>query len=441
MMGVLLMAFRTSKLKSRNQTSEWLQQVEQQEVVISISDADIQNQCKVIGLTLEDLKIAKTIQVLVKEQAENIAGAFYAAMCNIPEYKAIVEKYSNSERWIKAHGQFLVHMFDGYVDDAYIEKLQKLARGHHAIGVLPQWYVASFQSLLENVQNAINDSASSQEEFFTISKSVSKVMNLQQQVILEALEKVNIETKQEAFQKIKEELKDKIFETSESLMAVTEQTSASVEDLITKSKKVSEQGQQSAEKSKTSQELAENGQNQLSLLEEQIELTHQSTVTMKENVEALNQLSTEIRQVVSIVEGVSSQTNLLALNATIEAARAGEHGKGFAVVASEVRKLSEQTQKSVESIKMFTDQINEQNHKVITSIQEVEQLIDDGQNKSAITRKAFDRIVKAANENLISVQQSELDIQSLVEIIIEIGTATQKIVQSTEKLNKAAHLA
>ena len=187
--------------------------------------------------------------------------------------------------------------------------------------------------------------------------------------------------------------------------------------------------------------LAENGQDQLNLLEEQIELTHQSTVTMKENVEALNQLSTEIRQVVSIVEGVSSQTNLLALNATIEAARAGEHGKGFAVVASEVRKLSEQTQKSVESIKMFTDQINEQNHKVITSIQEVEQLIDDGQNKSAMTRKAFDRIVKAANENLVSVQQSELDIQSLVEIITEIGTATQKIVQSTEKLNKAAHLA
>ena len=228
--------------------------MEQQEVVFSISDADIQNQCKAIGLTLEDLKIAKTIQVLVKEQAENIAGEFYAAMCNIPEYKAIVEKYSNPERWIKAHGQFLVHMFDGCVDDAYIEKLQKLARGHHAIGVLPQWYVASFQSLLENVQNTINDSASSQEEFFTISKSVSKVMNLQQQVILEALEKVNIETKQEAFQKIKEELKDKIFETSESLMAVTEQTSASVEDLITKSKKVSVQGQQSAEKSKTSQD-------------------------------------------------------------------------------------------------------------------------------------------------------------------------------------------
>ena len=55
-------------------------------------------------------------------------------------------------------------------------------------------------------------------------------------------------------------------------MAITEETSASVEDLICKSKKVSEQGQQSAEKSKTSQELAEKGQGQLNSLEEQINL-------------------------------------------------------------------------------------------------------------------------------------------------------------------------
>jgi heam-based aerotactic trancducer len=58
-----------------------------------------------------------------------------------------------------------------------------------------------------------------------------------------------------------------------------------------------------------------------------------------------------------------------------------------------------------------------------------------------MTRQAFDRIVKAANENLVTVQQTESDIQNLVGIITEIGTATQKIVQSTEKLNEAAHLA
>ena len=82
------------------------------------------------------------------------------------------------------------------------------------------------------------------------------------------------------------------------------------------------------------------------------------------------------------------KTIYLAFIATYQVC-AGEHLKGFAVVANEVRKLSEQTQKSVESIKGFTEQINEQNVKVISNIQEVEQLTYDGQSKSEMTRKAF----------------------------------------------------
>ena len=115
--------------------------------------------------------------------------------------------------------------------------------------------------------------------------------------------------------------------------------------------------------------------------------------------------------------------------------------KGFAVVANEVRKLSEQTQKSVESIRTFTEQITEQNENVVNSLLDVKELTEDGQKISHKTGEAFDRILNSANENLVTVQQSESDMQHLVEIIQEINVATQKIVESTEKLNEAAHLA
>jgi heam-based aerotactic trancducer len=202
---------------------------------------------------------------------------------------------------------------------------------------------------------------------------------------------------------------------------------------------VNAQVQQSAGKSKESLLLAEDGQHQLGSLEDQIESIHQSTLAMKETVGALNQLSTQIQQVVSSVEDIANQTNLLALNASIEAARAGEHGRGFAIVANEVRKLSEQTKKSVETIKTFTEQITLHKDIAVQTIQEVEQMANDGQQKSKMTRKAFDRIVKAANENLVSVQQADFEIENLVQIISEIGEATQKIVYSVEELNQAAH--
>jgi len=115
---------------------------------------------------------------------------------------------------------------------------------------------------------------------------------------------------------------------------------------------------------------------------------------MKHDVESLNQLTLQIRDVVSIVENISSQTNLLALNASIEAARAGEHGKGFAIVAGEVRKLAEQSAEASTHIRGIVVDILSAKEEVTNSLQTTDEQVDRSMSSIHEASVVFDQLIQ-----------------------------------------------
>lgn len=203
-----------------------------------------------------------------------------------------------------------------------------------------------------------------------------------------------------------------------------------------------QQAEEMAEETESLLQTSSLGLEKVAFLKEQFERTNELTDEMVGAVEQLDDRSKSIHQIINTISDIASQTNLLALNAAIEAARAGEHGKGFAVVAEEVRKLSEQTEASLQQTSDIIYQMQDETSKTVelinlSSKSMVEQgvAVDD-------TRDVFDRMNTsiANNTSLIRSMMDSLEhVLAQKEVLVrnseEITSISQETAAGTEEIS------
>ncbi|WP_158735873.1 methyl-accepting chemotaxis protein [Alteribacillus sp. YIM 98480] len=164
--------------------------------------------------------------------------------------------------------------------------------------------------------------------------------------------------------------REKIMETSESLLASVEEISASMEQTSTQS---------------------------LHLREEQDKISN--------SVQNIFNSMNDIKYITKTLSDISRQTNILGLNAGIEASRIGKEGKGFMVVAKEVKNLANVSSessvdidekisivsKSLDDFQEMNEKINkvsvaldEQISDIESTIQHITEIAEDLSQKSQI---------------------------------------------------------
>ena len=191
---------------------------------------------------------------------------------------------------------------------------------------------------------------------------------------------------------------------TEEETAAVEESSAAVEEMVASIRNISRLASERSEMSDQLSQIAGEGEEQMG--------------TTLKDIEGISASADSIRDVVSVIDGISSQINLLAMNAAIEAAHAGDAGRGFAVVADEIRKLAESTGT---------------NAKIIgESVSEITDKIHDTADRSRETGESIHAIVSGSND----VASTLKEILSALE---ELGQGTGQITEALDHLNEASH--
>ena len=191
---------------------------------------------------------------------------------------------------------------------------------------------------------------------------------------------------------------------------------------------ISRNAEASALASRNSAEAAKQGGQVMQAASTTMENIAGSSRSVAGKMNSLALRSTEIGNVVKVIQDISGQTNLLALNAAIEAARAGEHGRGFAVVAGEVRCLAERTKTATEEIAGSIHSIQSETTETLEVMSLSSDAVEQGIGETARARTGLETVIEAS-------RQVGYQIQMIATAATQQTSASNEISESAGKLS------
>ena len=422
-----------TKKKSTTLLFDPTENVKEDVKILVSPNSEWQKQLNMISLTVDDLAIIRSIKPLISENIEEIVNQFYKNIEHVPGLMEIIQKHSSINKLQVTLIKHIQEMFDGVIDTAYIEQRKVIARIHFKIGLQPKWYICSFQDMLLSFLSILDKHIENKNEYQHAVKAVTKILNFEQQIVLEAFELEQIKQR-EQHEEQKRQIALSVGDSVEELASISEETSAALEELTSKADEVVVFAKSTAESAIQVSNNSLAGKNKLDDHQQMILKVKDQSEQITTELISLEQATVKINDVVDIVTAIAEQTNLLSLNAAIEAARAGEAGKGFSVVAHEVRKLADQTKTSVSGVSELVKNTHKRIEAVTQSVESIHHYINDSVSEATEISDFFVAILSKMDESTDRSGKLEKEVEVMAEVIEELSHAVGQIAVSADSL-------
>ncbi len=238
---------------------------------------------------------------------------------------------------------------------------------------------------------------------------------------------------------------DNVYKRSLDEIQLVDATVETGEELGDKLRYGLELASETSEDIKRAKEKIASIKDEISELSQKVQAQTESGIRMADRLRKLTESTESAKQVLSVISEIADQTNLLALNAAIEAARAGEQGRGFAVVADEVRKLADQTQRSLGQINttigIIVEEIAKTSDEMDRSSKEVKRLTEamSETDKNIVeTTNFMDKVESASEAFFNSFRELSETIERMIEEIKKIKDTSEENISSIKEIESLA---
>ena len=256
---------------------------------------------------------------------------------------------------------------------------------------------ATFSGQLEQTKQALNSTSRRLKEVVSQAVSISHVVNNAAEQVSQGSSELSILVQEQA--------------------AALEETSATMNEMAIAVQANTDNARKVADLSNQVQHQAKDG---VAVMQQTIDA-----------MQSINESSSKIADIVTLIDGIAFQTNLLALNAAVEAARAGEQGRGFAVVASEVRALAGKSAEAAKDIRVLISDS-------VVRIENGTQLADkSGEMLNGIS-SSIEQVASMINEIAHASSEQSVGINQVHKAVADIDRVTQENAALVEETSSAA---